>query len=99
MFKRIFVLNLFCLSVLLQCKFWHWLDRFLIVYTVDCFEVPVTVSYCCLQVPLSGAPGLSQDMANMSINTGKWYNSIQFNSVYLPIKGPLGETGNLYIDE
>ena len=25
--------------------------------------------------------------------------SIQFNSVYLPIKGPRGETGKLYIDE
>ena len=26
-------------------------------------------------------------------------HSIQFNSVYLPIKGPQGATGKLYIDE
>ena len=27
------------------------------------------------------------------------YNSIQFNSVYLPIKGPQVATGKFYIDE
>ena len=31
--------------------------------------------------------------------TSNILNSIQFNSVYLPIKGPQGATGKLYIDE
>ena len=32
-------------------------------------------------------------------NTQKCDDSIQFNSDYLPIKGPQGATGKLYIDE
>ena len=43
------------------------------------------------------------------VDDGQWYhyiglldiqfNSIQFNSVYWPIKGPQGATGKLSIDE